>query len=118
MVRQALLVLVLLMAGFAVTAGAGTYYSLGGTGDVVNTNAEYQFANRVTIGGSTLQASDRLLVNGPIRISDGGTQPACSNAAQTYRGMIWFEQSCSGSKDCLQVCAFDAGGTLAWRALW
>jgi hypothetical protein len=45
-------------------------------------------ANGVGIGTGALDASDKLVVNGPIRISDGGTRPLCT---QSHRGMIWHE---------------------------
>jgi hypothetical protein len=47
-------------------------------------------ANGVGIGTGALDASDKLVVNGPIRISDGGTRPICT---QSHRGMIWYVPS-------------------------
>eukprot|EP00899_Mesostigma_viride_P029633 jgi/Mesvir1/9855/Mv22391-RA.1 len=58
-------------------------------------------ADTVSVGTSLLDPHDKLVVNGPIRISDGGTQPACVSAR---RGMIWHHFGGTSKSDVVSVC--------------
>ena len=68
-----------------------------------------------TFGTVNLVAGDALIVRGPIRLTDSGTQPDC---ILSRRGMIWQEDGANGVKDNVQVCAKDAGDVYAWRVLY
>lgn len=63
---------------------------------------------------TTFQTSDSLVVNGPVRILDSGTKPACST---TYRGMIWRDDGASGTADTFEVCAKDSADAYSWRRM-
>lgn len=84
-----------------------------GNAQAINATKDAQVA--VGVASSSLASSDRLLVNGPIRLTDGGTAPTCSS---TYRGLIWHEFGGAGVKDTVQVCAKDASDTYAYRTIY
>lgn len=73
------------------------------------------FGGRVMIGTSSFQSSDKFVVNGPFRIMDTGTKPACSSSLPA---MFWYDAGGAGVKDTYEVCAKDAANVYAWRTLY
>lgn len=71
-------------------------------------------ANGVGIGTSTMDAADKLVVNGPIRISDGGTRPSCS---ASHRGMLWHEFGELGVGDSVDACVKNKYDDYEWRSV-
>ena len=69
-------------------------------------------AGAVGVGTSLLDSSDKLVVNGPLRLADGGTKPECDT---NRRGMIWHEFGDLGTADTVEVCVKLADETFAWR---
>ena len=65
------------------------------------------------IGSTT--PTQKLEVNGGVRINTVNIQPACdSNSRATF----WVTQGTSGVKDKVDVCAKDAADVYAWRTLY
>ncbi|MEK7510304.1 MAG: dockerin type I repeat-containing protein [Patescibacteria group bacterium] len=67
------------------------------------------------IGIGVASPSQRLEVNGGVRLNTSTPKPLCTSA---IRGTVWFTQGGAGVKDTLEVCAKNAGGVYAWRTLW
>ncbi|PLY16315.1 MAG: hypothetical protein C0631_04070 [Sedimenticola sp.] len=84
------------------TAGAQTQASL-----AIDTNGN------VGIGtGNTTMPTQKLEVNGGIRMNPAAARPACTASA---RGTFWFTQD--SSNDQVEVCAM-VNDVLQWKALW
>eukprot|EP00242_Pyramimonas_sp_CCMP2087_P002211 CAMPEP_0198226922 /NCGR_PEP_ID=MMETSP1445-20131203/107127_1 /TAXON_ID=36898 /ORGANISM="Pyramimonas sp., Strain CCMP2087" /LENGTH=265 /DNA_ID=CAMNT_0043906849 /DNA_START=28 /DNA_END=822 /DNA_ORIENTATION=+ len=71
-------------------------------------------SNGIGIGTSSISASDKLVVNGPIRISDGGTRPECDN---NHRGMLWHEFAEMGDADDVNMCVKTKADEYHWRSV-
>ncbi|XRB09333.1 hypothetical protein NFJ02_39g98880 [Pycnococcus provasolii] len=69
-------------------------------------------AGAVGIGTGLLDPADKLVVNGPLRLSDGGTKPQCDT---NRRGMIWHEFGDLGTGDTVEVCVKLADESFSWR---
>lgn len=67
------------------------------------------------VGINTVSPTQKLEVNGGIRINTTATKPTCS---LTIRGTMWFTQAATGVADTLEVCAKQANGTYAWMPLF
>jgi len=67
------------------------------------------------VGIGTGSPTQKLEVNGGIRINTTATKPTCS---LTIRGTMWFTQAATGVADTLEVCAKQANGTYAWMPLF
>ncbi|PLY16314.1 MAG: hypothetical protein C0631_04065, partial [Sedimenticola sp.] len=87
------------------TAGAQTQASL-----AIDTNGN------VGIGtGNTTMPTQKLEVNGGIRMNPATAKPECTESA---RGTFWFTQGGTGVKDSLEVCAKDEFDDYAWRTMY
>eukprot|EP00854_Cymbomonas_tetramitiformis_P007414 gene7414-8827_t len=71
-------------------------------------------ANAIGVGTSTMDAADKLVVNGPIRISDGGTRPRCD---ANHRGMVWHEFEEMGVADSVSSCVKNRFDEYEWQIL-
>ena len=71
-------------------------------------------SGQVGIKTTTFQTGDSLVVNGPVRVMDNGTKPTCAIA---YRGMIWRDDSASGTADTFEVCAKNSADVYTWRRM-
>jgi hypothetical protein len=69
-------------------------------------------AGNVGIGATV--PTQKLQVNGGIRLSTATAKPACAFAT---RGTIWFTQGGTGVADTLEVCSRDAAAAYAWRSM-
>ncbi len=67
------------------------------------------------VGIGTGSPTQKLEVNGGVRINTTATKPPCS---LTARGTIWFTSAPAGVADSLEVCAKQAEGTYAWMSLF
>jgi hypothetical protein len=67
------------------------------------------------VGIGSTAPSQRLEVNGGVRVNPTTAKPACD---ATSRGTFWFTQGAAGIKDTTEVCAKDASEAYAWRLLW
>ena len=76
-------------------------------------NAHNYFAGNVGIG--TTIPSQKLEVNGGMRLNTATAQPTCD---ATTRGTFWVVQNSAGVKDTVEVCAKDAGDAYAWRTIY
>lgn len=65
------------------------------------------------VGIGTTSPSQRLEINGGIRLNTTATKAACSSA---IRGVIWLTQAAGG--DSLEVCVKDANGAFVWTKLF
>jgi len=65
---------------------------------------------------SAVAPSQKLEVDGGLRLSTATVKPATCNAA--VRGTIWFTRGGVGVADKLEVCSKDASENYAWRALY
>jgi hypothetical protein len=67
------------------------------------------------VGIGTTVPTQKLEVNGGVRINTATAKPACDS---TVRGTFWFTQGAAGAKDAVEVCAMDAANSFGWRQLW
>lgn len=89
---------------FNTTANGGTVRS-----------EKMRLADSGNLGVGTMAPSQKLEVNGGVRINTAAIKPICSS---TTRGTFWFTQGTAGTKDTAEVCAKDSAEAFAWRALW
>lgn len=106
--------------GFVGVGTTSPYARLSVVGETVashftatSTTATSTFAGGVGIG--TNSASQKLEVNGGIRLNTADSKPTCS---VSVRGTFWAVQSAGGVKDTVEVCAKDAGDAYAWRVIY
>ena len=78
-----------------------------------------RITNDGNVGIGTTGPSQKLEVNGGVRMNTTTSRPVCGEAT---RGLMWFVRGegvgINSSKDSLQVCARDAGGASAWRVVY
>ena len=67
------------------------------------------------VGIGTTNPKQKLEVAGGVRLNTIAAKPACGDS---LRGTIWFTQGGAGVKDAVEICAKDAAGAYAWRAVW
>jgi len=67
------------------------------------------------VGIGAAGPTQRLEVNGGIRLNTADAQPACSGST---RGVIWVFKAGVGAADTFQVCSKDASENYAWRNLF
>jgi hypothetical protein len=73
---------------------------------------------RMTNGNMGIGATgptQKLEVNGGIRINTATAKPTCSS---TVRGTFWATQGAAGVQDTVEVCAKDAADAYAWRTIY
>ena len=98
-------------------AGFRAFVNQGATvGGAVTLNEAYRLDYAGNFGLGTKTPTQRLDVNGGIRINTATAQPTCD--ATTTRGTFWVVQAAAGVKDSVQVCAKDAANAYAWRTLY
>lgn len=70
------------------------------------------------IGIGVTAPTQKLQVNGGVRIYTADPKPLCNNTSGplTDRGTLWFTRAATG-KDSLEVCATD-GTNYAWRSIY
>jgi hypothetical protein len=91
--------------------------SFGGVFGVFNTPAQsfsliIDATNNMGVG--TFTPTQKLEVNGGMRLNTATTKPACN---ANSRGTFWFTNGGSG-KDTVEVCATNTSGVLAWRTIY
>ena len=85
---------------------------VGGTGRLER--MRINSAGNVGIGTKT--PTQKLEVNGALRLNTASAKPATCNAA--LRGVIWMVQGGTGAADSLEACVKDANGNYAWTKLY
>lgn len=101
------------------TGGSGfsAYCNSGATvGGPVTQNLVLRINYAGNMGLGVASATQRLEVNGGVRLNTLTAQPTCD--ATNGRGTIWAIQGAAGVKDSIQVCAKDAANTYAWRPIY
>lgn len=73
------------------------------------------FTNNGNVGVGVAAPSQKLEVNGGVRLNTVTVKPTCG---ATVRGTFWAVQGGAGVKDNVEVCAKDAGDAYAWRTLY
>ena len=91
----------------------GTIRNDGGLNLIVGANTVSLTATGMGIGDTS--PSQKLEVNGGIRLNTATAQPSCTAST---RGVVWFTQGASLVKDTLQVCAKNASDVYGWRTLY
>ena len=86
-----------------------------GSGIITNKYAFVSEENAGSVGVGTTVPTDKLEVNGGIRLNTVTTKPNCDS---THRGTLWMTQGDAGVKDILEVCAKDATDAYSWRTLY
>jgi len=71
--------------------------------------------NAGNVGIGPTSPTQRLEVDGGLRLNTITAKPACTAGTQ---GTLWMTQGGSGVKDNLEVCAKDAADAYAWRTLY
>jgi len=100
-------------------------WSLGYLGDATGTAGSFDFHNgnsvhmsispRGLVGIGTKTPSQKLEVNGGVRLNTIVTRPYCD---YSVRGTFWFTNGSSQVADTVEVCAKGADGTFTWRAIF
>jgi len=67
------------------------------------------------VGIGTVAPTQRVEVDGGIRLNTADHRPTCN---VNSRGTLWFTRGGAGTKDSLEICAKDSGGTYAWRIIY
>ncbi|OGU10779.1 MAG: hypothetical protein A2075_06405 [Geobacteraceae bacterium GWC2_58_44] len=67
------------------------------------------------VGIGTTSPTQKLEVNGGVRINTATAKPGCDSAA---RGTFWLTQKQAGEMDALEVCIKDATEAYVWKAVW
>lgn len=67
------------------------------------------------VGIGTYGATQKLEVNGGMRLNTNTAKPTCDTTA---RGTFWAFKGGAGVKDTVEVCAKDAGDAYAWRTIY
>lgn len=94
----------------------GTYMTFHTTPAGSTTRTEkLRIAGNGNIGVGTSSPTQKLEVNGGVRINTTSARPACSNV---IRSTFWVTQGGDGVKDGVEVCLKDAAGAYAWRTIW
>jgi hypothetical protein len=71
--------------------------------------------NDGSVGIGTTAPSQRLEVNGGVRLNTAASKPSCSSAV---RGTFWLTQMGTGTMDTLEVCVKDSTEAYIWKAVW
>jgi len=81
-----------------------------------NSRAErMRIAANGNVGLSTQNPTQRLEINGGVRLNTTAGRPGCGVST---RGVIWYVQAATGSADTLSVCSKDASENYAWHNLF
>lgn len=88
----------------------------GNSGPTKKINLQVSSNGNVAVGMGTAVATQRLEVNGGVKLNTTTTIPTCDST--TSRGTIWLTQGAAGAKDSLQVCAKDSSDVYAWRTIY
>ena len=70
-----------------------------------------RFASNGNVGVGTTAPTQKLDVNGAIRMSGTGTAPTCD---ATTRGSLWVAQGAAGVGDALQMCGKGTNNLYSW----
>lgn len=98
-------------------SSAPAYLALGTTPSGALTAAErMRITSAGNVGIGTTAPSQKLQVNGGIRLNTAALKPATCDA--NVQGTIWFTKGGASAKDSLEVCAKDASDSFAWRSLY
>ncbi len=71
--------------------------------------------NSGNAGIGTSTPTQKLEVNGGVRVNPSTTRPVCDS---TSGGTFWYVAGGPGVKDSVQVCAKDAANAYAWRTIY
>jgi hypothetical protein len=93
----------------------GTYIDFGTTpiGSITKAT-QVRIADSGNVGIGTTSPSQKLEVNGGVRLFTVTPQPDCSNATPTTRGTFWVIKG--ATDDVVQVCVM-VGGSLQWKTV-
>ena len=98
------------------SSATGAYFTFETAAPGTNTRAErMRIKGNGNVGIATTAPSQKLEVNGGLRLNTATAQPACD---ATARGTFWVTQGASGVQDTVQVCAKDASNSYQWRTLY
>lgn len=94
-----------------------TYFKFETVGPNSTTKYErFRIAGNGNVGISASAPTQRLEVNGGVRLNTTTAKPACASDA---RGTLWFKtNTTTGVADTLEVCAKQADENYAWKPLF
>lgn len=107
----------------AATFDSGVYPSVSGNGALGSNSYAWTSVNNIVnfngtnvgIGLNYTSAQQQLDVQGGLRLNPSGGEPSC---VSTIRGSLWFVPVGGSGKDHLDLCAYNASGTLTWYQVW
>ena len=88
---------------------------IGSNSVVLGDNTITKTALKGNVGIGTVNPSQKLEINGGMRLNTATAKPACSSIV---RGTFWFTQGATGVKDDVEVCAKDTSDAYAWRTIY
>ena len=94
----------------------GTYFAFETTATgTVNRSEKMRVTGEGNVGIGATAPTQKLEVNGGVRINTVAAKPGCDSTA---RGTFWMTQKGTGVMDTLEVCIKDAAETYIWKAVW
>lgn len=90
------------------------FYTAAYNGTSTAASEKMRLTSAGNLGVGVSNPTQKLVVNGGVRLSPTATKPACIS---TIRGTFWFTADGTNQNDSIEICAYKAG-VLGWQSLY